>query len=194
VKGKNSWTKSKISNLYRHDSSGIYYAPTKVNGVVKWATIETYVFSVAQARLSKELAELKQGQGATKAFRKGIATFGDADISRSANFLSDASGIRGSVGSPAIVVTCWPVIPESQPLSAGGLAFLVAVDFLRLTPSAQAARQGTSVGRGRTNPSERRLSADLVSRGCRSITSRSAPRTRLKFSGMRFPQDLSASA
>jgi integrase len=78
VKQKNSWTKSKISNLYRHDSSGIYYARSKVNGVDKWATLETDVFSVAQLRLSKKLAELKQGQGAAKAFSKGIATFGEA--------------------------------------------------------------------------------------------------------------------
>jgi hypothetical protein len=58
VKEKNSWTKAKVSNLYRHDSSGIYYARTKVNGVDRWATMETDVFSVAQARLPKKLAEL----------------------------------------------------------------------------------------------------------------------------------------
>jgi hypothetical protein len=46
--------------------------------VDKWSTLETVVFSVAQSRLSKKLAELKQGQGAAKAFSKGIATFGDA--------------------------------------------------------------------------------------------------------------------
>ena len=70
MKEKNSWTKSKISKLYRHDSSGIYYAPAKVNGVDKWATMETDVFSVAQARLPKKLAELKQCQGAAKASSK----------------------------------------------------------------------------------------------------------------------------
>jgi integrase len=78
VREKNNWTKSKVSNLYRHDSSGIYYARTKVNGVDKWATMETDVFSVAQARLAKKLAELKQGRRAAKAFSKGIATFGEA--------------------------------------------------------------------------------------------------------------------
>ena len=78
MKQKNSWTKSKISNLYRHDSSGIYYARAKVNGVDKWVTLETDVFSVAQLRLSKKLAELKHGKGAAKSFSKGIATFGEA--------------------------------------------------------------------------------------------------------------------
>jgi integrase len=73
----NVWTKSKISNLYRH-ANGVYYARTKVNGVDKWATLETETFHVAQLRLPKKLAELKQGQSVAKAFRDGIATFGEA--------------------------------------------------------------------------------------------------------------------
>jgi integrase len=76
VKQGNVWAKSKISNLYRH-ANGVYYARTKVNGVDKWATLETETFHIAQLRLPKKLEELKQGQRSAT-LSKDIATFGDA--------------------------------------------------------------------------------------------------------------------
>lgn len=72
-----TWKRSKEANLYRHECGG-YYARTKVAGVDKWATLETDVFSVAQARLPKKLSELKQGRDAANALTRGVATFGDA--------------------------------------------------------------------------------------------------------------------
>jgi len=72
------WSKSRVSNLYRHGPSGIYYARVKVGGVDKWATLETDVFSVAEQRVREKAAELKRGPAAFKALSRGLATVGDA--------------------------------------------------------------------------------------------------------------------
>jgi integrase len=73
-----TWIRSKVSNLYRHGPTGIYYARTQVGGVDKWATLETDVYSVAEKRVQKKVAELKQGRAAMRALTRGVATFGDA--------------------------------------------------------------------------------------------------------------------
>lgn len=72
------WIRSKVSNLYRHGPTGVYYARAKVGGVDKWATLETDVFSVAELRVRKKVAELKQGRAAISALTRGLATVGDA--------------------------------------------------------------------------------------------------------------------
>jgi integrase len=72
------WIRSKVSNLYRHSPTGTYYARTQVGGVDKWATLETDVYSVAEQRVKKKVAELKQGRAAMKVLTRGLATVGDA--------------------------------------------------------------------------------------------------------------------
>jgi integrase len=72
------WARSRVSNLYRHVPTGIYYARAKVGSVDKWATLETDVFSVAEQRVAKKVAELKQGRATMRALTRGIATVGDA--------------------------------------------------------------------------------------------------------------------
>ena len=72
------WIRSKVSNLYRHSPTGTYYARTQVGAVDKWATLETDVYSVAEQRVKKKVAELKQGRAAMKVLTRGLATVGDA--------------------------------------------------------------------------------------------------------------------
>jgi integrase len=74
------WTKSRVSNLYRHGPSGIYYARVKVSGVDKWATLETDVFSVAEQRLRQKAADLRRGATAHKSLTRGMASVGDAAL------------------------------------------------------------------------------------------------------------------
>jgi hypothetical protein len=72
------WTKSRVSNLYRHGPNGVYYARVKVGGIDRWATLETDVFSVAEQRIKEKAAELKRGSAARKALNRGLATVGHA--------------------------------------------------------------------------------------------------------------------
>jgi integrase len=72
------WSRSRLSNLYLHVPTGTYYARAKVAGVDRWATLETGVFSVAEQRIGKKVAELRRGQAGLRSLARGIATVGQA--------------------------------------------------------------------------------------------------------------------
>jgi integrase len=108
------WARSRVSNLYKHTATGIYYARTMVGGADKWATLETDVFSVAEQRVRKKVAELKQGRSAMKALSRGVAIFGHASTAYQTSVELDAqlkaSSIKYRIQTIDGLLKSWPTI------------------------------------------------------------------------------------
>ncbi len=112
------WSRSRVSNLYLHVPTGTYYARAKVAGVDRWATLETELFSVAEQRVPKKVAELKRGQAALRSLARGIATFRQAaDAYRSSvelNVHLKASSIAYRKQTIDALLSSWPGLAERK--------------------------------------------------------------------------------
>ncbi|HUS35477.1 MAG TPA: hypothetical protein VM680_09025, partial [Verrucomicrobiae bacterium] len=72
------WSKTKTPNLIRYNPSDTYYMRVRVAGKLHVKSLETDVYSTAQARLPDYVKPLRAAIGAMEQVRRGKMTFGEA--------------------------------------------------------------------------------------------------------------------